>query len=107
VLRLSKTIDIQKVFSQGKGVREQGILVKARETKNPTRVTVVVSKKTAKLATKRNRFKRLVREAVRHVPVREGFDIVFTVLPGVTMQTAQEAREVVQVALRKARLLQL
>jgi len=105
--RLQKTKDIHEVFHKGKGTRGQGIFVKAKETKSAhTRIAVVVSKKVARLATQRNRLKRLIREAIKQLRIKKGFDIVITALPGIEMNNTKEAKLRLGELFKKASLLE-
>lgn len=76
--KLRKRKDIQRVFKEGKSISSENfsikILVKKTgnekgEEKNKLKIdfrfTVIVPKKAVKLAVRRNRIKRIVREAVR------------------------------------------
>lgn len=72
--------DIHSVLDGGKRVTHEGVTLVYKKTKNGTlRFAVVVSSKTDKRATKRNRVKRCMREAIRSylqkIPV--SFDGVF------------------------------
>ena len=82
--RLRKKKDFERVFSgRSMPIPELGITV--RYTENGLgypRFAVVVPKKSVKLAVRRNRIKRIVKEAVRHL-IKEGkipgYDIVIVV----------------------------
>ena len=105
--RLQKTKDIHAVFQKGKGVRGQGLFMKVKETKSPhTRIAVVVSKKVARLATQRNRLKRLMREATKQQKIKEGFDVVIIALPGIKMNNIKEAKLQLGELFKKASLLE-
>jgi ribonuclease P protein component len=76
-----KKDDFIKVRQGGKNYSGPffSILVLAREQSLPSRFGVIVSTKLSKRATKRNRAKRILREATRSFlpQVKAGFDIVF------------------------------
>lgn len=70
------------------------------------RAGIVISKKVEKLATRRNRIRRLIREAIRqHIPgVQEGWDLVFVVLPGFELDELKGIALVVKKLLQRASL---
>ena len=73
---------VKYVYQHGKTVRKaQMSLVFAENTRGFTRIAVVVSKKTAKLAVDRNRIRRRVYEAIRinYDLIPEKMDYIFVV----------------------------
>lgn len=77
--RLTRKDDFQKVHRDGKFFSIKGLSLLYRPNDlQQTRIGIVVSKKSLRLATDRNRIKRLLREALRQSfsAIRPGFDIV-------------------------------
>lgn len=81
-----KTRDFRRVSSQKLSSREGGLLLKvgSGQPGAAPRLGIVVSKKVAKLAVRRNRIRRVLREAARKELelMGEGKDFVLIVLPG-------------------------
>lgn len=105
VARLRKTKDFQGVFGKGKGVRDGRLFLKAAAAKNGgLRFGIVVSKQVAAKAVDRNRFKRLLREAVKSCmpEVRDGYDIVLVTLPGFSAASLQDAKLKVAAIIKKS-----
>lgn len=106
--RLRSSKDIDAVFRHGTGARNGGLLLKAKETDSEAvRVAVVVSTKVAKSAVKRNRIRRLVREAVdQELPnIRAGHDMVFVALPGYAPSSLNDVRPQVRALLNDTSIL--
>lgn len=104
-----KAKDFQKVHSQRKGFREDGLLLKVGAQKSTvSRLGVVVSKKVEKLAVRRNRIRRVLREASREEIglMKGGQDLVLIVLPGFELPSFQETKKRLRALLRKASLIQ-
>lgn len=102
--RLTKARDFQEVFKQGKSFRWGGVVLKARSSKNSTsRFAIVVSKKVAAKAVKRNKIRRLFGEAIqaeiKHIP--SGLDLVLVILPGFKIQSLQEIKNIFKQLLLK------
>ena len=94
---------------QGQGFREDGLLLKVGAQKNTaSRLRVVVSKKVGKLAVRRNRIRRVLREAVREELglMKGGQDLALIVLPGFELPSFQETKKRLHQLLRKASLIQ-
>lgn len=95
--RLHKNRDVQRVLRKGARLSGSGVRVSYQTTRRPTaRFTVVVSAKTLKRATDRNRIKRQIRAALHQFIIEHhpfGLDVVLTVTKGdaalVMLQTAQ------------------
>ena len=91
------------------GFREDGLLLKVGAQKSTaSRLRVVISKKVDKLAVRRNRMKRVLREAVREELglMKGGPDLVLIVLPGFVLPSFQEIKKTLRALLRKAPLIQ-
>lgn len=79
--RLTKGSDFKRVYSSGRSVNGKRLRLKSVANGLPhARVGVVVANSVSKHATKRNRVKRLVREAIRaQLPqLRPGVDLVLS-----------------------------
>jgi len=105
--RLRKTKDIQAVLSKGKGVRESGLLLKKGSFEgDAVRVSIIVSKKVAKRAVRRNKIRRLLSEAIRGEleNTKTGVDIALVVLPGFEVTTLEDMKKRVHELFQKAAL---
>ena len=94
-----------KVHRQG--FRADGLLLKVGARKNTvSRLGVVVSKKVEKLAVRRNRIRRVLKEASREElgVMRGGQDLMLIVLPGFELPSFQETKKRLRELLRKASL---
>jgi ribonuclease P protein component len=69
-----------------------------------SRYGYAVSKRVGK-AVVRTKVRRRLREALRSLPVREGFDLVITARPEAAQATYQDLKAEVALLLRRARLL--
>ena len=91
-----KTKDFHRVSSQKRSVREDGLLLKVGDGQPGAslRLGIVVSKKVAKLAVRRNRIRRVLREAARKELelAGRGKDLVLIALPGFDPQNMKEAQ---------------
>lgn len=91
--RLNKNKDFQKVFKEGKGIKENFLIFKwAPNNLKVSRFGFVLSKKISKKATLRNRIKRKLREKIKaELPrLQKGIDGVIVVKPGATKEKTQE-----------------
>ncbi|MBI2644363.1 MAG: ribonuclease P protein component [Candidatus Wildermuthbacteria bacterium] len=94
--RLRRKRDFDFVFQKSRVSRANGLTIRARENGlDVSRFGIMVSKKVSKQATKRNRFRRLIREAVRKNLgfIRNGFDIVLIVSPDFRSFTQVQVEE--------------
>ena len=76
---LRRRSDFEQVFASGKfiGGRSLAVRVLARgEDVGPSRIGFAVGKRLDKRAVVRNRARRRLREAIRRVEVRDGYDLV-------------------------------
>lgn len=104
-----KARDFQKVRASRQGFREGGLLLRVGAQKSTSpRLAVVVSKKVEKLAVRRNRIRRVLREAAKEDLglMKEGQDFVLIVLPGFRLPSFQETKKGLRSLLRKASLVQ-
>ena len=104
-----KAKDFRKVYSQKKGFRADGLLLRVGARKNTaSRLGVVVSKKIAKQAVRRNRIRRVLKEAIREEIglMKGGEDLVLVVLPGFELPSFQETKKRLRAILRKASVIQ-
>ncbi len=92
--RLKKTSDFQEILRQKKSFGYKGLLVKTKfgETSR-SRVAIVVGRKVAAKATKRNRIRRLLREALRKkiAAFPRCIDAVIIVLPTFKAESLEAA----------------
>lgn len=107
--RLQKEKDIEKVFKEGKGSKEDFLVLKVikNNLKNP-RFGFIVSKKVSNKATIRNRIKRQLRSLIQEnlKSVNPGQDILILALPGLENKDFWEIEEVINKLLKKARIIQ-
>jgi ribonuclease P protein component len=82
--RLSDTADFSRVFSGANRSRDRYFTVLSRPNdQSSARLGLAISKKHCRLASDRNRLKRIVRESFRrHRPELASLDIVVMVQPG-------------------------
>ncbi len=102
-----KTTDFRKVHAHRQEFREGRLLLKVGAHKNTaSRLGVVVSKKVAKQAVRRNYIRRVLKEALRgeRESMNGGQDFVLIVLPGFEPQSFQEVKKIIHQLLRKASL---
>lgn len=72
------------------------LLLRTRKNNLPrSQFTFIVSKKVAPLAVARNRTKRLLREATRHLPVPGGFDYTLIVKTDFSKMKEQDVEKLV------------
>lgn len=104
-----KASDVKRVSAQRQGFREGKLLLKVGTSTNAAlNVGIVVSKKVAKQAVRRNRIRRVLREATRKEAssFKENQDLVLIVLPGFELPDSQEAQKLLHRLFQKASLLQ-
>ena len=105
--RLTKKTDFDKIFKEGEGLKERGLLFKVKTGEGVSRFGIVVSKKVSRKATERNRIRRILSEAIAQlkVEITKPVDIVIIVLPSFRIRKEGAAREALSQLLQKARLL--
>ena len=105
--RLRKTNEFKRAFRSGKGYEAKGILVKTRISgETNARVGVIVSKKVAKEAVRRNRIRRMVSEAVQEMlpELKNDRDVVVVTLPTFMAKKTHETASIIKEVFRKASL---
>jgi len=102
---LTKRAQYLTVYKSGKAWVDNLIVVKALPNEFEfSRYGFSVSKDVGK-AVVRNRVRRLLREAVRLIPVKPGWDIVFIARPAVVTADYHELKRSVEKLLLRARLI--
>ncbi len=87
--------DFEQAFSSGKSVGGRTVALKLLERgEGPARVGLAVGKRLEKRAAHRNRVRRRLREALRTLPLRDGYDVVVLAQrPAMSMAFAPLCRE--------------
>lgn len=106
--RLTKEKDFEKVYKKGKFFAQNFLM--CRILKNSFKISrfgIVIGTKVSKKATKRNKVKRRLREAIRLKlnKIKKGFDILIMVKPEIVDKDYHEIDKVLISLLKKARLL--
>jgi ribonuclease P protein component len=106
-LRLRRSRDFQRIRQQGRSVASRLLVLAWAPTESDqVRVGFVVSRRIFKLATQRNRLKRLLSEAIRPcLPRLRGVDLVLIPRREALEADLQTLKAELQVVLRRARLL--
>jgi ribonuclease P protein component len=104
--RLTRNSDYVAVYNQGKVWTNNLIAMKARPNElGFNRYGVVVGKRISKKAVKRNRVKRLLREAIRLSPIKQGWDLVIIARSEAAAADYQELEIAIRRLLSRAGLL--
>jgi len=104
-----KAKDVKRVSAQKQGFLENGLLLKVSASTNTAfHIGIVVSKKVAKQAVKRNRIRRVLREAAQKEmsSFKKNWDLVLIVLPGFELPDFKEAQKTLHHLFQKASLFQ-
>ncbi|MDI6603003.1 MAG: ribonuclease P protein component [Patescibacteria group bacterium] len=107
VNRLKKKKDIERVFKNGKGFKEDFLILKTiKNDLKDSRFAFIVSQKVSKKATVRNKIRRRLRELVRRHPptTRSGMDIVLVAVPGLEEKDFWEVEETINKLFAKAKI---
>ena len=106
--RLTKKKDFERVFREGKGLKEEFLVIKALDNNlNVSRFGFIVSKKISKKAVLRNKIKRRLRELVwmRFNQFRQGIDVAVIAGIGIGEKNFGEIEEISNKLLKKAGIL--
>ncbi|MCH8741343.1 ribonuclease P protein component [Patescibacteria group bacterium] len=106
--RLRKKNDFEKVLKEGRWVKNDFLFLKwTFNNLKVSRFGFVVSRKTSKKSTLRNKIKRRLREIIkRELPkIKKGIDGVFISKSGLEKEEFQQLKETVSKILTKARIL--
>ena len=104
-----KAKDIKRVSAQKQGFFENGLLLKVSAlTDEVSHIGIVVSKKVAKQAVRRNRIRRVLREAAQKEmsSFKKNWDLALIVLPGFELPDFKEAQKTLHRLFQKASLFQ-
>jgi len=108
--RLAKRTDIERVFKRGKTFFVGNLSIRtAANNLAVSRFTVVVSTKISKKATRRNRLKRLIREAIRREALpktKPGYDGIIMTQKGAMEKNYNEITKLVVGLFKKAKITQ-
>lgn len=102
--RLKKEKEFEAVFKGGRALKGKYVFLKYLiNGTDKTRIGFVVSKKISKLATKRNKIKRRMREVARmkRKNIKEGLSIVFIALPQINGAEYEEIKKDMEIILDK------
>jgi ribonuclease P protein component len=107
MVRLRTTQDVERVRREGKAYPHPLVVVMVAgqpEPPGPTRAAVVAGRKVGS-AVQRNRAKRLMREALRALPITPGHDLVLIARAGLPASTLTQVTEAVSRCLGPAGVL--
>ena len=102
--RLIKNRDFEKVFKQGKGIKENFLYCKfIKNSLNFNRVGFIVSKKVSKKGVIRNKIKRRLREITRkNLPyLKKALDICIICLPEIKQKKFYQIEESIKKIFKK------
>lgn len=103
--RLKKKKDFEKVLKEGKGFKEDSLILKVKKNKSKKlRFGLVVSRKVSKKAVVRNKIKRRLREVIKEriKKIDKNFDIIIITLPRAETKDFQELRVTIEKLFKKA-----
>jgi len=106
--RLKKKKDFERVFKEGKGLKEDFLILKMSENNlSQSRFGFIVGTKISKKAILRNKLKRRLRELVRGKigKIKKGFDIILIAQPGLENRDFWELEEISTRIFSRAKLL--
>lgn len=105
-LRLSR--EIESVLKAKKAVKEDSLLMKFLKNSTPnSRFAIIVSSQIFNKATKRNRARRLLSEAILQLlpKLKRGFDVAFMTLPGFKLQDLKTTQYILEKLFLKAKMM--
>ena len=108
--RLKNKKDFEKVFKKGKSFKEDFLILKiVPNNSNQIRFGFIISQKTSKKATLRNKLKRRISEILRLKieKMKKGIDAILIALPGIEKKDFWEIEEIVKNLFKKAEVLNL
>lgn len=104
--RLTKKKDFDNVFKKGRGIRANSLFLKTIENnKEHTRIGIIVSKKVSKKAPVRNKVKRRIREILRNMNFKQGFDIIIITHPKIKEKNFGEIKKEINYLFKKSKCL--
>jgi len=106
--RLKKKKEIERVFKEGKGIKEDFLFLKVvKNNLGFSRFAFIVGKNLSKKATVRNRERRRISELVRLKlkNLEPGIDGVFLVFPGIEKRDLWQIEETIDKIFAKLKLL--
>lgn len=104
---LRRRADFEQVFESGQLVRGRSLAVRVLERgEGPARVGFAIGKRLDKRAVVRNRVRRRLRDAIRPLPLRDGYDIVVLGRRSALTASFSALREDVGGLLRRAGLVE-
>ena len=104
--RLTKKNDFERVYKKGRGLKADSLFLKILENdKNFVRIGIVVSKKVSKKAVQRNKIKRRIREVLRKIDFKPGFDIILVAYPNIKDKKFDQIEEEVNYLFKKTKCL--
>ena len=107
MLYLKKKKDFEKVFKEGKGFKEDFLILKiVKNNLETNRFGIIVSQKVSKKTPIRNKIKRRIRALIRSrlSKTKKGVDGVFITLPGLENQDFWEIEATIDKIFTRAKL---
>jgi len=106
--RLTKKNDFERVYKKGRGLKADSLFLKILENdKGVTRIGIVVSKKVSKKAVERNKVKRRIREIIRKMDLKSGFDIIIVTYPSIKEKKFDQIEDEIIYLFKKTKCLNL
>lgn len=106
--RLKRKKDFEKVFQEGRGIKEGFLILKMISNNlNQSRFGVVVSLKISKKAIWRNKIKRRIRELIKErlAKIKKGKDVVLITTPEILKKDFEETGRTMDNLFKKAKLI--